>query len=287
MQTPPPPTDQTEAEAEAEAAIPIDPMSNEDTNINRTVILSRKAAKRTLPWDLEAGELDLVSSPSPQAEDIPAARKKRRLEEPLPEATDEAASPDISVGLPPPAADDDDADTDADAVPVKVTRAIRNWTLEEDAKLTSAASEPSKKKYGKEYKTDWDTVAALIPGRTTIQCLHRWLNALDPSIDRAGGRKGKWTEDEDTKLKDAVQTHGGKNWDAIAVLVPGRTRIQCWSRWHDALNPSISQASGRKGKWTEDEDSKLKDAEQTRGGKNWDAIAVLVPGRTRIQCRDR
>jgi hypothetical protein len=29
---------------------------------------------------------------------------------------------------------------------------------------------------------------------------------------------------------DAVQTHGGKNWGAIAALVPGRGESQCYSR---------------------------------------------------------
>jgi hypothetical protein len=38
-------------------------------------------------------------------------------------------------------------------------------------------------------------------------------------------RKGKWAADEDSKLKDAVQTHGGKNWKTIAALVLGRTKI--------------------------------------------------------------
>jgi hypothetical protein len=39
--------------------------------------------------------------------------------------------------------------------------------------------------------------------------------------------------------------------------------------------------------WTEDEDSKLKIAVQTHGGKDWAAIAALVPSRTKIQCHDR
>jgi hypothetical protein len=32
---------------------------------------------------------------------------------------------------------------------------------------------------------------------------------------------GTWSEDKDIKLKDAVQRHGGKDWGAIAALVPG------------------------------------------------------------------
>jgi hypothetical protein len=82
---------------------------------------------------------------------------------------------------------------------------------------------------------------------------------------RANERTGKWSEDEDIKLKDAVQMHGGKKWGAIAALVPGRTKIQCCSRWHDALDPSIDRATGRTGKWAEYEDIKLKDAVQTNG----------------------
>jgi hypothetical protein len=38
------------------------------------------------------------------------------------------------------------------------------------------------------------------------------------------GRRGAWTEAEDIKLKDAVQTHGGKNWEKIAELVPDRMK---------------------------------------------------------------
>jgi myb proto-oncogene protein len=110
---------------------------------------------------------------------------------------------------------------------------------------------------------------------------------VDPSIDRANERTGKWTEYEDSKLRDAVQRYGGKDWNAIATLVPGRTKMQCCHRWHDVLDPSIDRANGRTGKWTPDEDSKLKDAVQTHSSKDWAAIAVLVPGRTRLQCKNR
>jgi hypothetical protein len=50
---------------------------------------------------------------------------------------------------------------------------------------------------------------------------------LDPSIALMASCAGKWTEDEDLKLKHSVQTHGGKNWVAIAALVPGRKQKQC------------------------------------------------------------
>jgi hypothetical protein len=274
-----------------EAPIPEETVSNED--LKRTVKVRRKAAKRTRPFDLPAGELLLVSRP-PQAKEIPA-RKKPRLEEPLPTTTDQAAnktaSPDVSVDLPPPAADNDylNADTLTDTQPnAAATWATgRLWTTDEDAQLTIAITNTSKKKHYGEYKTDWVAVAALVPGRTKTQCWNRWKNVLDPIIDRANGRMGTWIEDEDSKLKDAVRTHGGKNWALIAALVPGRTNVQCYNRWHNGLDPNSDRATGRRGTWSEEEDSKLKDAVQTYGGKNWDAITALVPGRTKRQCYNR
>jgi hypothetical protein len=87
------PTDQA-AGAEAGASIPTETtVTSNGPNTNRAVAVRRKAAKRTHPFDLAAEELHLVplSSLSPRAEDIPAARKKPRLEEPLPTTTDEVA----------------------------------------------------------------------------------------------------------------------------------------------------------------------------------------------------
>jgi hypothetical protein len=275
MQAPLTPTGQ------AEAPIPLETVSN-GSNTNRIVEVRRKAAKRSLPFDLAAEEL-LVS----QKDDNPA-RKKPRLEEPLSAATDhaarETATPDLSVGLSPPAADDD-----ANADPVTDTQPNTRhlWTTDEDAKLTSAFASTSKKKWGKEVKPDWAAISALVSGRTKHQCLNRWKHVLDPNIFGATGRKGGWTSEEDDTLKDAAQAHGGKNWGAIAALVPGRTQKHCCNRWKNVLNPSIGRASGRKGQWSAIEDSKLKNAAQTHGGKNWGTIAGMVPGRTESQCLGR
>jgi hypothetical protein len=74
-------------------------------------------------------------------------------------------------------------DTQPNNVATRVTR--RLWTLEEDTKLTSAVANISKKKWGKEYKTDWPAIAALVPGRTKNHCFNRWYHILDPSIDWA------------------------------------------------------------------------------------------------------
>jgi hypothetical protein len=65
-------------------------------------------------------------------------------------------------------------------------------------------------------------------------------HVLDPSVDRTTGRKGHWTSDEDDNLKDAVHIHDGKNWNAVAALVPGRTKSDCCSRWRKCLDPNRS-----------------------------------------------
>jgi hypothetical protein len=262
-----------EPNEEAEASIPTESVED-DPNLDVTSEVHRKAAKRTLPWDLAAGELLFVSPPPPlslslppRAEDISAVRKRTRLEESFFASTDEAAaeisshdttvsltaSPDVSVDLSSRTADDNDANADlvTDMQPntgaTTVTRC--NWTLEEDAKLSSAFTNTSKKKCGKEYKTNWVAISALVPNRTKKQCCNRWNIVLDPSIDRATERKGKWTADEDTKLEDAVQTNGGKNWVAISELIPGRTKLQRRDRWHGTLVSNIDPTTTRTGKW--------------------------------------
>jgi myb proto-oncogene protein len=80
--------------------------------------------------------------------------------------------------------------------------------------------------------------------------------------------------------------HVDKDWVAIPALIPGRTQKQCNTRWHDNFNPSNALTAGRKGEWTSVEDSKLKDAVQTHGDKDWVAVSVRVPGRTKKQFCD-
>jgi hypothetical protein len=250
----------------------------EDPNLNGAFTEHRKAAKRTLPWDLASGELYL-------AKDIPAT-KKPRLEEPSPASTDEAAANislrDTTVSLPVAA-----VANHVDADPLKGTRATGRWTPEEDATLNSAVTKTCMRKFGNEYIQDWVAVAAQVQGRDEKQCNDRWHNNLDPSIDQATVRTGTWAEDEDIKLKDAVQTHGDKDWVAVTALVPSRTQKQCYNRWKDALDPGIDRVTGSKGSWTAADDSNLKDAVYVHGSKDWARTTALVPGRVESQCRSR
>jgi hypothetical protein len=276
---------------EAEASIPTKNMREGPNEILKGIFkIPRKAAKRTHPWDLKVVE-ELIHLSPPQDQDT-QARKKPRLEEPFSASTGETAtkisSLDTTVSLPHHAAAGGANHADADPVMemrlnVRAAGAFRRWTTHEDTNLKKAVLVQTRD--GK--RQSWNTIAALVPGRTKIQCQSRWYDSFDPRNVRTTTHMDKWTPDEDNKLKDAVQIHNGKNWFAIETLVPGRTKKQCRRRWRDALAPRIHRATARKGRWTPDEDAKLKNAVQMHNGMNWAAIAALVPGRTKDQCRTR
>jgi hypothetical protein len=113
------------------------------------------------------------------------------------------------------------------------------------------------------------------------------LTAAETDVEGMNERKGRWTPEEDSELLRAVEKFSVTRWKTIATLIPGRTKKQCWNRWVYALDPSIARMTERTGKWLTEEDEKLVAAVQKYEGKNWDAIAELVPSRTKRQCMDR
>jgi myb proto-oncogene protein len=107
----------------------------------------------------------------------------------------------------------------------------------------------------------------MVPGRKKNNCHSIWHDALDPRIALTAGSTGKWTEDEDLKVKATVQSHGGMDWATIATMVPGRTEKQCSNRWHNGLDPRIALKAGSTCQWTEDEGLKLKAAVHMHGAR--------------------
>jgi myb proto-oncogene protein len=67
-----------------------------------------------------------------------------------------------------------------------------------------------------------------------------------------------------------------------ATLVPGRTNLQCYSRWTHTLDTAGKTA----GRWKPEEDAKLIEAVK-KHGKAWVAVAAMIPGRTNHQCYHR
>ncbi|XP_010255473.1 PREDICTED: uncharacterized protein LOC104596138 [Nelumbo nucifera] len=134
------------------------------------------------------------------------------------------------------------------------------WTEEEDDLLTKAV----KKFNGK----NWKKIAEWFPGRSDVQCLHRWQKVLNPELI-----KGPWTKEEDDRIIELVEKYGCKKWSVIAKSLPGRIGKQCRERWHNHLNPAI-----KKDAWTKEEELALIRAHQIYGNK-WAEIAKLLPGR--------
>ncbi|CAK4296685.1 unnamed protein product [Aphanomyces euteiches] len=99
--------------------------------------------------------------------------------------------------------------------------------------------------------------------------------------DEIKANPGKWTAEEDERLRAAVERHGPRNWKAIAKMVQNRNHAQCLQRWRKVLLPGL-----RRGNWSHEEDVLLQSQIQLHGGEaklNWAAVAAGVPGRTYVE----
>ena len=74
-----------------------------------------------------------------------------------------------------------------------------HWTTEEDEILQEAVSENGGK--------NWKKISESLPGRTDVQCLHRWQKVLNPNLI-----KGPWTDEEDRMVLHLVEKNGPQKW---------------------------------------------------------------------------
>ncbi|KAK7695622.1 hypothetical protein QCA50_000258 [Cerrena zonata] len=157
-----------------------------------------------------------------------------------------------------------------DCLRYAIPRKTHVWSPESDRRLTEAI-----RIYG---IVNWQQVAKLVSEDVTAtQCQSRYMRSLDPSISRV-----PWTEEEDARLRDAVEIYGTA-WSEIAEFLPNRNSEQCRERWQEKLSPTLA-----KGKWAEAEDQALLAAVEQVGEGKWKEISrILGNGRTDNMCRSR
>ncbi|RWS25877.1 myb protein-like isoform X4, partial [Leptotrombidium deliense] len=103
------------------------------------------------------------------------------------------------------------------------------------------------------------------------------LNAMKKNVNR-----GRWTKEEDDRLKHYVSTYGETDWSKISSFFVDRSDLQCQQRWDKVVNPSLV-----KGPWTKEEDDKVIELVRKYGPKKWTLIAKHLKGRIGKQCRER
>jgi hypothetical protein len=79
-------------------------------------------------------------------------------------------------------------------------------------------------------KLPWSQIAALVPGRTDLQCRERYMNSLWYERQYIT-RRAPWTTTEDYKLLDSVQEIGAGKWGEISKRMHLRTDHECRKRW--------------------------------------------------------
>ncbi|CAD8082768.1 unnamed protein product [Paramecium primaurelia] len=105
--------------------------------------------------------------------------------------------------------------------------------------------------------------------------------AAEQPANHKQNNKKYWNNEEDIKLKSAVNLHGS-NWKVIAEYLPGRNASQCAQRWK-RIKPKEDE---RNQKWSKEEDEAVLRLTQSFQ-YNWRLIAHHIPNRTSRQIRER
>eukprot|EP01082_Thalassiosira_pseudonana_P007179 g6537.t1 g6537 contig23:701512-702841(+) len=138
---------------------------------------------------------------------------------------------------------------------------------------------------------DWNTIASNLritknkrlesnPNtyiRKADECMRRYTalsGAFKGGVEKMGGTKKPWTDEEDQKIGELVEKYGHK-WSKISKEIPGRIGKQCRTRWLNHLDPAIDRSPFR-----EEEDRVILQAQQEGNGNRWAETANRLSGRT-------
>lgn len=101
------------------------------------------------------------------------------------------------------------------------------WSQEEDDTLIKLV-------INSKTKINWKLICKFLPKKNQTQCYRRF-KSINPSF-----RKGRWTEEEDAKLKLLLENHGNA-WTFISKLMGSRSSRQIRNRYDENLNPHITK----------------------------------------------
>lgn len=93
-----------------------------------------------------------------------------------------------------------------------------DWTDEEDAVILAGVAEHGRK---------WATIREKLPGRCCDYISMRY-----EKLARDKAKRNRWSDDEDSALRNAVEQHGTRDWGTVAAKVKSRNADACTSRWN-------------------------------------------------------
>ena len=151
-----------------------------------------------------------------------------------------------------------------------IKKTYSRWSKEEDNKLISLID---KAEFIQAQKK-WKKVSKFFPFKNAKQCFNRY-NRIKSQV-----KKGKWTNDEDIKIRKYVQTYG-LNWSKISKFVVSRSPKQIRDRYVNYLNPFLINS-----KFTEEEDCTLLSLVKELGFK-WVKISSILIGRSPVVIKNK
>lgn len=133
----------------------------------------------------------------------------------------------------------------------------------------------------------WMVPCRIAPSKRLFKPINRPLEQFE--VPDSKKTRNTWSEVEDSILKEIINSKGERSWACIAKEIniklyksfPVRSGKQCRERWFNQLNPLLNKSP-----FSQEEDELLMQNQKILGNK-WSQIALMFPGRTENQMKNR